>query len=556
MKIHLFFVVFLVLLGNARGQGGIEVSDQILRGLSTTNLNNLARAAKFFAEKPQLFEADILKKGNALKAALEARNVPSASSTFGDRSALCSGLASCAANLSAGSTRDHKQLAAHLFDLVISLEPDRVDAAYEREKLIVKDKVTLDWSVVGKKKVTVSSAPSRGIFAFNFNSVNQSGSSSKSVAGLAKSQALIKGLLVQELSGSQFAGSASQMNATVLKTTGSGPMEVGFNQAVGSTMSGAVDNMMKFLVNRYTRLPRGVRVELSFEEQYIPKDGPSAGVACTLMLDSLLKGHDFASDFAVTGALDAKGKVGGVGGVDGKIRGAIARRCEVIAIPSENESVISDLLIIEGPATLAKIQIVEIETYDDALKIAKVHDQRSPEIKKAIETFREVQRVLNQRGGITYLQNPKVQEKLRSVVRVIPNHLSAKYLLLKAVGRNPSHLTLIGSVQAIDRKAAPLLHHLQEGNFDVEDRLARDNFAHTISALGRLRPLLDARTRPCADAIIRYSGFVRTAFNNPPRARRAQVELLANIKKSGSDVGNQYEKLFDREDVKKELMMD
>lgn len=394
-------------------------------------------------------------------------------------------------------------------------------------------------------------------FEFDFSKLGLAASGGNTLEGLSKNQALIKGLLVQELSGSQFAGEASQMNATVLGRGGAADtLTVSFNQKVGSMMTDAIDKMIGFLEKRYGDLPGGVEVELSFEEQYIPKDGPSAGVACTLMIDSLIKGHEFAPDFAVTGALDESGTVGGVGGIDGKIRGAIARNCEIVAIPAENERVIQDMMILEGPTTLAKIQIIEIETYDQALQIARSQSTRSADVRQAIETFREVQGVLTRPGGQNYLRNSKVQGKLRSVLKILPNHLSAKYLLLRGLGREASGLTLLGSVQAIDRNAAPLINGLREGDFDVQDKLGKDSFGDTISSMKRLRPLLDERTRPCADAIVKFSGYIRTAINSPPRSQGAIVQLNNNIRMSGRAVGTEYDRLFDRADVREELMID
>ena len=458
-----------------------------------------------------------------------------------------------------------KAAGAHILDFVLDMDPTMVDAAYEREKLFVTDNIRLNWDAgphddrAGKsgslnRKGDLMSESSSGVFEVDFSRMSIGGSGS-SFEGVARNQSLVKGLLVQTLSGSQFAGSASQMNATVLGKGSSGSMTVRFNQEVGEMMTDAVDHMMEYLKLRHKTLPEGVEVELGFEEQYIPKDGPSAGVACTLMLEAILKDYEYSPSFAVTGALDGKGIVGGVGGVDGKIRGAIARKCDLVAIPSDNEKVISDLLILEGPETLAKIQVVEIETFDQALKIAKKHEHLDPEIKQAIESFREVQKVLNQRGGISYLRNFKLQQKLREVLKTMPNHLSAKYLLLKGMNREPGSLTLMGSVQAIDRNAAPLINALREG-VNVQDRLRNDSFADTMSALTRLRPLLDDRTRPCADAIVKFSGFIRTAINSPPRSPSAITDLNNNLRSSGRAVGREYDRLFDRPDVKAELMTD
>lgn len=454
--------------------------------------------------------------------------------------------------------------AAHVFDLALTVHPEDFELAYEREKLIVEEGVNFSWEFWNGGETSgddgdserASHSPVGRVYTVDFSSLAGAGGSETAIKGLARSQALVKGLLVQELSGSQFAGSASQMNATVIGQNEGSGLEVRFNQKVGSTMSEALEKMKSYLGKRHGDLPKGIEVELSFEEQYIPKDGPSAGVACTLMMESLIKGYEYSPAFAVTGAMNASGIVEGVGGIDGKIRGAISRNCELVAIPTDNEEVIRDMLILEDGSTLANIQIIGIGTFDDALRIAKNESLLEPDVLNALNTFREVQAVLVRPGGLNYIKNSKVQAKLREVVTVLPNHWSAKYLLLKGLGRVPEQLTLGGSLLAIDRNAAPLLHAIREGGFEIQDKLAKDNFAETISALKRVRPHLDTRTRPCADAIIDYSGYVRTAINNPPRSPSAINTLVRNLRTSGANVEREYDNLFDRPDVKDELMIE
>lgn len=429
--------------------------------------------------------------------------------------------------------------AVDLLDLGLAIDPRRVDLAYDRKVLVVENDIS---GFSGSYEIEVGTAVSG-------SSINKS--------GLAKRQSLVKGLLVSQVTGSRFAGSASQMNATVIsQREGYSAMTVEFNQKVGSTMSKAIDHMLGYLNQRHPDLPRGVEVEFAFEEQYIPKDGPSAGVACTLMIEALLKGYDYNPKFAVTGALDVEGKVGGVGGVPAKIRGAISRQCEIVAIPSDNESVISDMIILEGVSTLAKIQVIEIEQFDDALKVAKQSEQLDENTKVALAEYKMVMDAINRPGGLNYLNNPKVQGKLRKVVELMPNHLSAKYLLLKSMNRNPKQLTLLGSVRAIDEESYAVIEEIRSGNFRNRDSLKVDKFGAAMSGLKRLRPILDKRTQACSDAIIEFTSNIRTVVNSPPKSPGTRRALGNAIDSSGDAVQSEYKKLFSREDVKKELLID
>jgi len=84
-------------------------------------------------------------------------------------------------------------------------------------------------------------------------------------------QTQIKGLLVVELDGGEFAGAASQMNAT--KVTKKGAFEIGFNQEVGEMMQQATTEVDKFIRVRYVdKMPADTRIEFSFADKYSPKD--------------------------------------------------------------------------------------------------------------------------------------------------------------------------------------------------------------------------------------------------------------------------------------------
>ncbi|NNE93973.1 MAG: hypothetical protein HKN23_20170 [Verrucomicrobiales bacterium] len=445
-----------------------------------------------------------------------------------------------------------RDFAAVLFDLALNLHPDDVDLAYDLEVLKIRHGVNPNWEeVIGAK--LASFQPKRTQNAPGMTAASAPGITGKT-DGIGRTQSLVKGLLVQQLEGSQFAGSASQMNATAIKSSkNSGDWRIRFNQPVGPMMSGALKRVQKFLDDKHDGVPQGFLVEISFEEQYVPKDGPSAAIACTLLLESLISDIDLDPGFAVTGDMSAKGEVGPVGGIDGKIRGAAKRNCTVIAIPAGNSGVVSDLLLLEGPSSLAKIQIFRIETFDQAQNLAFAAEARPEKLQEAITEFQQIQKALNRANGTTILKNQQVQAKLRKIVQLAPNHLSARLLLLKAVGREPRQLTLSGSLTAIDRAAAPLIRALRDDKFEAGSSLDNNEYRDAVSGLRRVRSQLDNRTHQCADAIIAYSTYIDTWVNKRPNSRNKQIELIEKIKASGSRVGSEFEKLHNRPDVKEEL---
>ncbi len=108
----------------------------------------------------------------------------------------------------------------------------------------------------------------------------------------------------------------------------------------------------------------------------IPKDGPSAGVALTTALISLLSGVSVRDDVAMTGEFTLRGQVLPVGGIKEKALGAKRAGIETFILPRRNEVDLDDL-----PEDLKEeMTFVLADTLDDALAVSmpeEFHDVRA-----------------------------------------------------------------------------------------------------------------------------------------------------------------------------------
>ncbi|MAS96054.1 MAG: hypothetical protein CMO55_22860 [Verrucomicrobiales bacterium] len=363
-------------------------------------------------------------------------------------------------------------------------------------------------------------------------------------------QSSLHGLLVIELDGSEYAGGASKMNATVLPGKSKGLDMIRFNQIVGDMMDGALNEVRKYLTIRHGAMPSTDSLEISFEERNSIKDGPSAAVACALLLDSVLTGEELDTSFAVTGDMSADGIVQPVGGIDGKIRGAITSKCSHVAIPRDNVKSISDLCITEEPAYLAKIQIFSIGSFDEARKLALHPSIRESDINEAISIFAEVAEVINRPGGSSYVSNRHVQERLVKVLELAPNHESARFLRLAGTGNTPTNLSLAGSFVALDRCSKPMITLGRSRNLTS----SIDDIKDSISDLRLLRNTLDPRTKAASDALEDlYAALTEMGDNKLTRGSPRYNGIADRIDKAIDDLNGAYDRLRADPEVQEEL---
>ncbi len=362
-------------------------------------------------------------------------------------------------------------------------------------------------------------------------------------------QSGIKGLVVMELSAGVFAAKATQMNCTAVPAAPGAATSLQFNQTVGPDMAKALAEVQKFLAVRYGRLPTGYRLELAFEDKYSPKDGPSAAVACALMVHSLMTGSEIDGGFAVTGDLNADGSVQPVGGVADKVRGAANRNCTHVGIPAGNAGAISDLLLLEGPEKVWDIQIFSLETFDQALGLAA--PKREVKLQQAMDQFAAVQKVLKQRRDPALLMNAKVQQRLQAVVEAAPQHLSARLLLLAGSGKGARMLSLGGSLEQIEKAAAELLKQTRTPRPEGVDQ---DVLASRMAELRRLRGKLDGRTVAFADAVQALGDGFRALKNHPTKSSPEQVRAIEKLTALGLKVDAEADKLRTNKQLMEELM--
>ena len=134
-------------------------------------------------------------------------------------------------------------------------------------------------------------------------------------------------------------------------------------------------------------------IHIHFPEGATPKDGPSAGIAITTALVSVLTGIPVRADVAMTGEITLRGEVLPIGGLKEKLLAAHRGGIKLALIPEEN---IKDLTDIPDNVKNA-IEIVPVRWIDKVLELAlekmpeALPELTAEEIAKAAEATKSAQ---------------------------------------------------------------------------------------------------------------------------------------------------------------------
>lgn len=100
----------------------------------------------------------------------------------------------------------------------------------------------------------------------------------------------------------------------------------------------------------------------------IPKDGPSAGIAITTALVSLLTKQPVSRDVSMTGEMTLRGHVIAIGGLKEKALAALRAGIPKVIFPKENERELREL----PKYLLDRVKFIPVETIDEVLKEALI----------------------------------------------------------------------------------------------------------------------------------------------------------------------------------------
>jgi len=360
-------------------------------------------------------------------------------------------------------------------------------------------------------------------------------------------------LLTAQLSTGGEAGQITRMNLTAQTTLDPGTSTLRFGVGMGDDMHKAIHEAVKFSQLRHKGWPVGHSLEIGLQDKYVGQDGPSAAVACALLLEGAITGKKWDPAFAVTGDMNADGSVLPTGGLAAKIRGVTRGPCKMVGVPMKNEKAVADLLVTDGPAVLVAVNIFSLAKFDDVLVLADL--ERPAALQTALANFDSMRTVMlrTPQQLVPLLRNPHAAQRLQALYTAAPNCLSAKYLLMYLQGNAPRTLSLSGSMEASQASAQAILTAI---NHDIDgiSTLTGDELGGGLNKLRRLRPLLDPRVHPYVDSLIAYAEIVRLFISNPPTRGSARYsDMMTRGRNAAGGAKAAYQKLINEPQVREEL---
>ncbi|MDB4809128.1 hypothetical protein OAH21_00280 [bacterium] len=443
--------------------------------------------------------------------------------------------------------KDNLKCAAYCIDIALRFEPE---GKYQDKLEEYQEKTgNADWKDMLKAPVFNNPWDRQGNNEFKERRETIPGGEAEKFAA---TQRTVYGLSVRTLSNGRHAGAAASLSATALREKDIDGVEFHIDQKVGNMTGNSLEEIMKLMRVRHEddgRIPSGYRVTITFEDKDTLLDGPSAGTAMSIILDSLFTGRELDDKFACTGAITADGKVTRIGGVAGKIRGATNKGCNLVGVPHENIKGVSDILVLDGIKKLMAIQVFSFKTLEEALIVAS--KEKPEDVQSTIDDFNKVAELIEAQGEES-LKNAKVIELLEDVVKKMPNHESAKILLSVAKGEEKKILSLGGSFHQINTNISGVARKIQmmvwsdEADLNSADRNAAKD---ALNELEGVSGKLDSRLKGFSDSMLK----VLKSFSEGREDDEKDEEFIERIKKEWETANGERSKLMGDPEIMEEL---
>lgn len=313
------------------------------------------------------------------------------------------------------------------------------------------------------------------------------------------------------------------------------------------TLQSSVEKAATWLVTDNPKFPDGVTLKVSVEGGYGTHEHDAAGAAAAILLDAIGNGRALDPDTVILGGVNEKGHITAAVRLASRLRTLEADPPPIsIGVPMLSETEVRDLALMDETEILAKQQLISLVSLDDARAIAA---KSKPErVAKAFALFASVREAAAKTPIKSLLKSPKFLQRLQEITALMPNHLSAKLLLLAASNKVPGRITFATSRQAILKAIKPFADVAAKSGPAKEIKTAATEGGNVLL---RMQPKVHPAVERYLMAMKAYLRAVNNYLDIPDNDARSSVmrnKAMAEINKLLADVQIEKEKLDKQED--------
>lgn len=200
------------------------------------------------------------------------------------------------------------------------------------------------------------------------------------------------------------------------------------------------DDLRKVLVKRWEKYEKvHVNVQLPNAYSSFNSQSKSAVAPLAIILDASLSNKPIREDLLIHGSMSENGHLYRSPHYWDYIDLMTKRndKCRIL-VPADAEGDYRQIIALNQPEYFIKNEIISVRDLADAAKYYSKQDDSS--IAEATALFKEIQKVAQTRAIGPLAANPHVRERLAKILSIMPNHLSAKMLMLQGGGSRPTAL--------------------------------------------------------------------------------------------------------------------
>jgi len=362
-------------------------------------------------------------------------------------------------------------------------------------------------------------------------------------------QTSINALLIREITQDNYGASVSKLTASVLPGDDKeDPMTTKLNQLVGPSMIKSFTAVNQAIFLKYKGWPQGENLTVGFADKHGGKDGPSAAVAYSLLLESIVSGKDIRQDLACTGDMNSDRTVQPIGGVIDKIRAAKKAGCKYVLIPEKNVPSVMDAAIDGDIELLTSIQVISVKNLADAIKVAI--DNADETTTSALDSYEEVQNMI-ENGGISALKTKSAFEKIAVTGRSMANHQSAKIAAYYKRNKLPKSYSVNGSFDRINKAVQPFLEKDHKRG-SVEKHARHDEHQTAITNISKIKGKVHPKMKKFADRVRAYITAHRKIMAEKNGVKTTSY-IYKDFEKALKELREEQKKMLEDPDVKDSL---